>query len=263
MEGSSVSTPALDQVLGTAIGTVGAVAAVFLTDWLRNLRKARREIPARLRSDHTYAESRASEIQRAMEPDAQGSYTATKAMRFDVASYQRLASEAFYQLTSEQRKALANIVFAMSDADAANAEALKLVDGAGTIAVGLIAFQNWARREVFLLSRVRDLIDGYLAGVPSPVAPARIQALRIFGHIWLVFLAAAIWTGAADHWLSYRWLMSGYASLDYDPLWAKFRYTSMAVAAVPGVASLAWAYVLARRRKHTINSKRDAVDKCA
>jgi hypothetical protein len=162
---------AVSQIFGTAIGTVGAVATVFITEWIRNVRKARIDIPERLRVDRGYIVKRIAAIEQALTPDSGGRFTTTRAMRFDVAAYQRLASEAFYHLSAEQRQAVANIVFVMGEADEANAEAVKLIDIADSVAVGMHQLQNLSRREKFLLERVRDQIDEYLGGAGTAAAP--------------------------------------------------------------------------------------------
>jgi hypothetical protein len=150
------------QIIGAAISTMGAVAVVFITDWIRNWRKAHRDIPARLQTDRDYAINRATTVQSALTADVSGNYTVTKAMRFDVASYQRLASEAFPQLSPEQRKTLADIIFAMSEADEANAESIRLSNLIGTLDANIRQMQAMTRREQFLLGRVGDQINKYL-----------------------------------------------------------------------------------------------------
>jgi hypothetical protein len=157
----------LNQITGAVISTVGAVSAVFITDWIRNWRKARNDIPAHLQTDHDYAINRAKTIQSALTPAANGTYTVTKAMRFDVASYQRLASEAFSQLTPRQRKALADITFSMAEADEANADAIRLSNLIGTLDANIVQMQAATRREQFLLGRVAELIKAYLKPPPT------------------------------------------------------------------------------------------------
>jgi hypothetical protein len=163
----------LNEIVGGVIGTISAVAAVLLTDWFRDRRKATHVIPARLRADRDYAVSRAAEVGKALEADSQGRYTASKAQRFDVASYTRLIADAFSHLTPWQRKKLAGITFAMELADEANAEAMRAIAGEGAGAERVAALQALTRREKFMLERTRALIDEYFAtpasgGTPRP-----------------------------------------------------------------------------------------------
>lgn len=152
----------VNQIIGAAISTVGAVAAVFITDWIRNWGKAHKDIPARLRTDRDYAITRSRTIQSALTPDASGNYTFSKAMRFDVASYQRLASEAFSHLSPRQRKGLADIIFVMTEADEANSDAIRLSGLLGTVDANVKQIQAATRREQFLLGRMEDQIKKYL-----------------------------------------------------------------------------------------------------
>lgn len=145
-----------NQIIGAVISTIGAVVAVFITDWVRNRRKATNDIPARLRTDRDYANNRSKTIQSALTAATGAPFIASKAMRFDIQSYQQLVSEAFSHLKPEQRKQLANITFAMSEADNANAETLRLSD----LTTGSVV-ENGARREQAMLGRVHDLIDAY------------------------------------------------------------------------------------------------------
>jgi hypothetical protein len=165
----------LSQIVGGIIATLSAVAAVVLTDWLRDRRKACHVIPTRLRADRAYASARAAEIAKALSPDDHGSFTMSKAQRFDVESCRRLVSDAFSHLTAEQRKKLAGIIFTMEEADEANAEAMRIISAAGLSVAAMPAVQAPSRREKFMLERTRDLIDGYLGDTVVGSEPRKLQ----------------------------------------------------------------------------------------
>jgi hypothetical protein len=149
-----------NQIIGAVLATLGAVAAVFITDWFRDWRKAKYDLPTRLTDDCAYAQYRGeiidAEFARATYP-----YRLTKSMRFDVPSYQRLSYDTFTQLSTEQRKTLANIIFAMSETDEANAATIEEAKDPGITSMTLRPSEAAMRKEQFLLDRVRDLITAY------------------------------------------------------------------------------------------------------
>jgi len=151
----------IDKTLGAVISAAGAIVAVFAVDWIRSRRKARREIPSRLRMDIPLIENRIAGIATALLPDpATGVRVINVGMRFDTESIKRLSSEAFDNLTQVQRMGLANIVFAMEEADGANAGGLTKLGSSGTDVDNFVVVK--LHEERILLVRARDLINAYL-----------------------------------------------------------------------------------------------------
>jgi hypothetical protein len=149
------------QVFGTVLSVLGAVVTVFLVDRLKLRRKAFSQIPARLQMDFDYIGARIRTIQNILaDADDLLPPAPLEAMSFDIDSYKRLQGEVFDHLTAEQNETLSKIVFAMSQADDANAVAVTALQK------GIhhtVAWRDSASKEKFLLERMHSLIEKYLS----------------------------------------------------------------------------------------------------
>jgi hypothetical protein len=115
----------ISQITGTAIGTVGAVIAVLVTDRLRRRWTAHHVLRVRIELAGALANSRLQSIVALNLPELAPDHTALSiGPRFDTAVLSQLTSDGFTHLSDRQRLAMTNILFAMEWADRMNEQAV-------------------------------------------------------------------------------------------------------------------------------------------
>jgi hypothetical protein len=161
---NNVSAAAL---IGAMAGSVGAVAAVFVTDRIRARRRARSLLPALLRRQRRLAAGR-----RAIEEQAlrESRIVANSNPPFNIDALTRLAESVADRLNDRQQQGLDNITHLMRESEGLADMAQTIYQQsersspASPIPMVVSSLQRTHAEAIDVLSRLEKLIDGYLAG---------------------------------------------------------------------------------------------------
>ena len=171
-----------NATLGALLGAAGAFLLVMLTDWWRNRRVARKQLPSLLRQLLVLVDARykgAIDARDSIEPDPRMQPMGNIGMPFPVERIQRYSELVGDRLTDRQGFALSNITFGMREADRLNAASRDLcgeIDraqtdmaiGEGSKRVHVPSLRSLLKKqygeEAVLLDHLRKSIRAYLEG---------------------------------------------------------------------------------------------------
>lgn len=180
------NNPTVAAGIGAALATIGAIATVLITDWLRNRTKARRTVQSWISHADDLATQRLEAIRNRGTPTMAEVNLIIASAEFSSDELRRVGAEAFDQLSIRQRRAIGNIVGAMVHADRLNKTALEYqVRHRRGVPVDAIDVNRVMDEEAMWLERTAKLCEAYrtntlteLGGIPDAEPPSTIDARR-------------------------------------------------------------------------------------